>query len=533
VSELQLPQGFCRDQPAVENSLAIFDNWVSALPIPGAAGGTSPLFSAEQDPRPSYVKAIFGPLEEFETLELGSLEGGHTYQLERLGIKSITSIEANTESFLKCLILKEVLGLKAKFLYGDFTKYLESIDTRYDLIFACGVLYHMTDPLHLIYLMSRRTDRVFIWTHYVRTDLALNFNENFDVVRHGYKCRYYKYFYDPHHYSRRYSGLETYSCHLKKDDIIGALQHFGLDNIHVMNDSTWETGSAISIVASRSPPVGSPAIRRHPNLARPMHEEAKSVLLKKFELRYPSPQTAIDIFAGRWASDLSKVCPVVGTGHADLLVGDKRPKLAAEALGNNGGRLDGMRILEVGPLEGAHSYQLEQLGAASIIGIETNVDAFLKCLVVKEILNLKKVRFMFGDAMEFLTKTDDRFDMVFCSGVLYHMRDPVSLIKVICNVTDKCFVWTHYYNDERGNVEGIRTKRHVNISGFDAEYYELEYPDREDGAFLGGNRDVRAWMTHDGITSCFKYFGLNEVTILSDAPLTPAGACLSFAASRR
>jgi hypothetical protein len=253
---------------------------------------------------------------------------------------------------------------------------------------------------------------------------------------------------------------------------------------------------------------------------------------KKFELRYPSPQTAVDIFAGKWASDLSKVCPVVGTGDADLFVADGRPKMAAGALGNNDGRLDGVRILEIGPLEAAHSYQLEQLGAASIIAIETSVDAFLKCLIVKEILDLKRTRFMCGDALAFLTKTEDRFDMVFCSGILYHMRDPVTLIEAICNVTNKCFVWTHYYNDECGNNEGIRIKRHVTVSGFDGDYYELEYPDRENGTFLGGNNDLRAWMTRGDILACFKYFGLNEVVLLGDAPFNPAGACMSFAASR-
>jgi hypothetical protein len=133
---------------------------------------------------------------------------------------------------------------------------------------------------------------------------------------------------------------------------------------------------------------------------------------------------------------------------------------------------------------------LEQLGAASIVVIETNVDAFLKCLIVKELLGLKVAHFMFGDALEFLTNTEDRFDMVFCSGILYHMRDPVAVIKAICSITDKSFIYTHYYNDEFGNVEGARTKRRVNVSGFEVDYYELEYPDRENGAFLGGNAEV-------------------------------------------
>jgi hypothetical protein len=250
MSKLQLPQGFSRDLPTIENAITIFDNWVSALPIAGTPGGTSPLFSPEHDPRPSYVRAVFGPLEQFEVLELGSLEGGHSYQLERLGIKSITSIEANTESFVKCLIIKEVLGLKAKFLYGDFIKYLEADETRYDLIFACGVLYHTIDPLHLLYLISQRTDRVFIWTHYVTIEGSFNF-ENFDAYRHGFGCRYYKNIYDPKHYSRSYSGLEIYSCHLMKDDLLGSLKHFGFQKVHIMDDTAGETNATISIVAYR------------------------------------------------------------------------------------------------------------------------------------------------------------------------------------------------------------------------------------------------------------------------------------------
>jgi hypothetical protein len=248
--ELRLSRGFSPDLPTVENAIAIFDNWVSILPIPGARGGSSALFSPE-DLRPSYVSAIFGALDQFEILELGSLEGGHTYQLEKLGIKSITSIEANTESFLKCLIVKEVLGLRAKFLYGDFVKYLETTETKYDLIFACGVLYHMIDPLHLLYLISQRTERVFIWTMYVRTDDVDKFTEQFDVDRYGLKLRYFKNVYDPNHYSRSYSGIESYSCHLMRDDIINALKHFGFEKIHIMKDDQGENLSTISIVAHR------------------------------------------------------------------------------------------------------------------------------------------------------------------------------------------------------------------------------------------------------------------------------------------
>ena len=146
---------------------------------------------------------------------------------------------------------------------------------------------------------------------------------------------------------------------------------------------------------------------------------------EKFELRYPAHQNGVDLFAGKWASDLGKVRSIIGTGAIDLFVADTRPAIAAAALGDETGRLDGMRVLELGPLEAGHSYQLENLGAEYLLGIEANAEAYLKCLIVKEMLNLQKCHFLLGDVENFLKKTDKTFDMVFCSGILYHMQDPL------------------------------------------------------------------------------------------------------------
>lgn len=254
---------------------------------------------------------------------------------------------------------------------------------------------------------------------------------------------------------------------------------------------------------------------------------------EKFEVRYPTHQNAIDLFAGKWASDLAKVCGVTESGTADLFAGDPRPAMAAAALGNGTGRLDGMRVLELGPLEAGHSYQLEKLGAEHVLGIEANAEAYLKCLVVKEMLDLRRCRFLLGDVEKFLKKADETFDIVFCSGILYHMHNPLSIIQEICRITDRCFVWTHYYTAEAGDKEGKRTRRPVEHEGFAADYYELEYKDRQDGTFWGGNTDRRAWMTQDSILGGFKYFGLTHVEVLQDTPSYQSGAAMSFAASRK
>jgi hypothetical protein len=256
------------------------------------------------------------------------------------------------------------------------------------------------------------------------------------------------------------------------------------------------------------------------------------VSFSKFEHRYPAHQNAVDLFTGKWASDLSKVAAIDGTGGADLFAADPRPGMAALALGTAEARLDGMSVLELGPLEAGHSYQLERLGAASVLGIEANAEAYLKCLIVKELLGLERCRFLLGDVLEFTAAVDRRFDLVFCSGILYHMSRPISLIKQICDLTDKCFVWTHYYDAESGDKEGARTRRLVCEFGFEADYYELEYSGQQAGTFWGGNADVRAWMSRESIIACFRRFGLSKVEVMQDTPSHPNGAAMSFAAAR-
>jgi len=102
--------------------------------------------------------------------------------------------------------------------------------------------------------------------------------------------------------------------------------------------------------------------------------------------RPPDHRNAIDLFAGRWATDLSRLNPAWQSGGKADLLADPRPAQAARYLGS-GGRIDGMSFLELGPLEAAHTYQLEQLGADRILAIEANGDAYLKCLKVRRIVS--------------------------------------------------------------------------------------------------------------------------------------------------
>jgi Methyltransferase domain len=277
---------------------------------------------------------------------------------------------------------------------------------------------------------------------------------------------------------------------------------------------------------------------------RPLRDEASAVAtpaavsdpvviapdnpLLRFEQRPPSDQTAVDVFRGRWACDLEPLLHVTGTGGSLLFTHDQRPKRAAAALGLDG-TFSGFDVLELGPLEGAHTYLLEGLDAASVTAVEANSEAYLKCLIVKEILHLKRARFLLGDILEYLKSDPGRFDLVFCSGVLYHMSDPLELVRLISGTTDRCFIWTHYYDADCHPVPF--QPQSYSYAGFAATCWSHTYGDRS-AQFWGGNKPNAVWLERDTILAAFRHFGLSDLTVINDDHAHPNGPAITFAARR-
>jgi hypothetical protein len=156
---------YVTSSPSAQNAVDLFAGaWLSKLPDGTAETGAEvPLFN---DGRINWLIAHRGRFEGQTVLELGPLEGGHTYMLEKAGAE-VLGIEANTTAYLKALVAKEATGMtRARFLLGDFDRYLAETDRRFDMILACGVLYHMTDPLVTLTNVMRLTDEIFIWSHF-------------------------------------------------------------------------------------------------------------------------------------------------------------------------------------------------------------------------------------------------------------------------------------------------------------------------------------------------------------------------------
>ena len=74
-------------------------------------------FQRVNDERIRWLLEQLGNVEGEKILELGPLEGGHTYMLEHAGAK-VTSVEGNYGAFLRCLTVKNLLGLECSKFYA-------------------------------------------------------------------------------------------------------------------------------------------------------------------------------------------------------------------------------------------------------------------------------------------------------------------------------------------------------------------------------------------------------------------------------
>ncbi|WP_396595209.1 class I SAM-dependent methyltransferase [Brevundimonas sp. R86498] len=163
--EAPINDNYVSGAPSDQLAIDLFrTSWISQIPRPGLEAGTVPLF---EDARIDWLVQHRGGFDGQSVLELGPLEGGHTYMLEKAGAASILGIEANTLAYMKCLIAKEIMGTRnSRFLLGDFDDYLDQTTERFDFLLASGVLYHMVDPIRTLTNMARVTDEMFIWSHF-------------------------------------------------------------------------------------------------------------------------------------------------------------------------------------------------------------------------------------------------------------------------------------------------------------------------------------------------------------------------------
>jgi hypothetical protein len=182
---------------------------------------------------------------------------------------------------------------------------------------------------------------------------------------------------------------------------------------------------------------------------------------------------------------------------------------------------DAKTILELGSLEGAHTFILaERPGIQRVLALEGRELNLRKARFVQALSKLPNVEFAQANLENSDLAAFGKFDAVFCSGLIYHLPEPWKLIAQLRVVAPKLFIWTHYAPDAEADIVigGLRGKIH-----------------HEGGAAepLSGMSSTATWLTLGSLISSLTTSGYGTVHVIhndlthANGPAVTIGATIN------
>jgi SAM-dependent methyltransferase len=212
--------------------------WITHFVIDGVESGGK--FHALEDSR---VGQFFESFPKVCTiLELGSLEGGHTFALARRpSVRRVLGVEARASNIAKARFVQELLRVRnAEFIEADLEKTELAAFGKFDAVFCSGVLYHLPEPWKLIEQAARVAPRLFIWTHYAHHSQA-------NITLNGLNGKNY----DEGGKEEPLSGMSPKSFWLTLGSLQKALASAGFNSVQILdNDPKHSNGPAVTIAAT-------------------------------------------------------------------------------------------------------------------------------------------------------------------------------------------------------------------------------------------------------------------------------------------
>ena len=213
--------------------------WITKFSIAGEEYGGN--FDAMNDVRIAQFFEIFPNVEN--VIELGSLEGGHSFALaQNASVKKVLAIEGREHNVGKSKFVKELLNdEKVEFVQSDIEKMDFEQFGAFDAVFCSGLLYHLPKPWELIPKLARISQNIFIWTQISEEAKAKK-------MREGWRGKFYREggLFDP------LSGLSRKSFWLSLGSLIGLLTANGYKEVKIIEHNlTHPNGHAVTLAATQ------------------------------------------------------------------------------------------------------------------------------------------------------------------------------------------------------------------------------------------------------------------------------------------
>lgn len=143
--------------------------WLASYSIGGKTYGSG--FNHDQDVRPGQFFQLVPAARRI--LELGSCQGGGTFQLAKRPGSEIVAVEGRDYNIAKARFAQRLLGIsEVTFIEANLETYPLASLGRFDAVYCVGLLYHLPKPWELLARLQGVSDVIYLNTHYCRASRA-------------------------------------------------------------------------------------------------------------------------------------------------------------------------------------------------------------------------------------------------------------------------------------------------------------------------------------------------------------------------
>lgn len=170
-------------------------------------------------------------------------------------------------------------------------------------------------------------------------------------------------------------------------------------------------------------------------------------------------------------------------------------------------------ICEFGCAEGYNTVELAQI-AQDVITTDVRPRNLIGAMIRAWILGLDNIEFILSD----LNKIEknlfilDRNNIVFHTGTLYHLDNPIKHLQYIASITNNLYLSTRCY-DEDAEIKSIKYPM-VTVTNNNYRCYKVYEKENRWKHSFAGVKDFSVWLHKDDIADILRYVGFTNVELL-------------------
>ena len=126
----------------------------------------------------------------------------------------------------------------------------------------------------------------------------------------------------------------------------------------------------------------------------------------------------------------------------------RRQMLETAVRAHFGDRLPSSRAVDVGCHEGYYTFSLREMGVAEVLGLDFREDNLRRARFVAQQLGIQQVQFQQADAEELNPADFGEFPLTLCYGLLYHVENPMRVLRRLHALTGELLVLETQVVDE-------------------------------------------------------------------------------------